>query len=498
MRVVIHHPAGSDPPSHVFEPRADLLTEVALDGLGGDVAARFGCAEGPFRSYDRTVRRDPDGGVTEEIRARLAMPVFAPLFWVPIRMSLRRPGRRPPWAPADRFDARTTTVLCLLAALAMVDGYVGTVMTQTATFAAQDFGASHSSQGTALAVARTGVLLSIVLAARADRIGRRILLPLSATIACVATAGAALSPNLATLTVMMVIATGAAGAVGLLVGIVAAEEVPAGSRAYAYSLLVMSSGLGAGVCIWVLPVADMGRGGWRVVYAVALLGLSLALLAHRRLPESRRFVRPHAASPSLRDHSGRLILLAAAGFLAALFVAPAFQFQNDYLRTVRGFSAARISMFTIATGTPAVIGIVVGGRLADRRGRRAVGAVGTVTGALLLLLSFTTGGWALWAWATAGGIGAGMTVPSLGVYRPELFPTGLRGRAAGVIEAIALTGSGVGLLVVGRLVDQGHGYAAPLALMAVGPVLLAVLVLTLFPETARRELEDLNPEDGVE
>jgi hypothetical protein len=34
-----------------------------------------------------------------------------------------------------------------------------------------------------------------------------------------------------------------------------------------------------------------------------------------------------------------------------------------------------------------------------------------------------------------------------------------------------------------------------MAILAMGPLLLALLVLTAFPETAQRELEDLNPED---
>ena len=34
-----------------------------------------------------------------------------------------------------------------------------------------------------------------------------------------------------------------------------------------------------------------------------------------------------------------------------------------------------------------------------------------------------------------------------------------------------------------------------MAVVAAGPLLLALLIALAFPETARRELEDLNPED---
>ena len=33
------------------------------------------------------------------------------------------------------------------------------------------------------------------------------------------------------------------------------------------------------------------------------------------------------------------------------------------------------------------------------------------------------------------------------------------------------------------------------AILAIAPLTVAALVLTIYPETARRELEDINPED---
>ena len=36
-----------------------------------------------------------------------------------------------------------------------------------------------------------------------------------------------------------------------------------------------------------------------------------------------------------------------------------------------------------------------------------------------------------------------------------------------------------------------------MSLLAIAPALMAVLVLAFFPETARRELEDINPEDDI-
>ena len=491
MRIVTNHPADGASTARIHTPRDDVVVERAV----GD--GRFVAETGPFSRYKRTLTEREDGSVDEVIDCALAVPFWWPVFWGPMRAALRRrprDGHGPWWAPPAALDTRAATVLGLLASLAIVEGYTGTLLTQTITYAADEFGADRSGQGTTLAAVRVGVLLALVLAARADRFGRRRLLVTSAAGACLAAAAGAVAPTLGALAVTQMLVTGFGGATGILIAITSAEEMPAGARAYAYSLLTMAGALGAGMCLWVLPVADLGERGWRVTYAVPLLGLAVVAAVARRLPESRRFERPHAAT-TLPTHGRRLALLAGAAFLGALFIAPAFQFQNDFLREEHGFSAARISLFTILTSTPGALGIVFGGRLADVRGRRLVGAVGVAGGTLAVVASFASSGWPLWAWAAVGSVVGGLAVPSLGVYRPELFPTALRGRASGVIGVVALTGSAIGLVTVGRLVDRWGSYAGPIALMAIGPLLMAVLVIVAFPETKSRELEDLNPED---
>jgi len=49
--------------------------------------------------------------------------------------------------------------------------------------------------------------------------------------------------------------------------------------------------------------------------------------------------------------------------------------------------------------------------------------------------------------------------------------------------------------VLGALSDQFGSIGPAMAVVGIGPMLLAFLVAFGFPETARRELEDLNPED---
>ena len=509
---------------HLLAPRHDIVEERrSVDGdTPGDRAApgdgdteggvaparaRFVLEHGPFAHYERTVTVAPtdagapggDGRVTVTQTFDYGLPPGTWPFLMnwPFRAALRRPhpaGRLPWWYPPQRPDARGATVLGLLATLSLIVGYHGTLLTQTMTFAADEFGADTAAQGDALAAVRIGGVIAIGLGALADRRGRRMILSLSLLVCIASTVLGALVPNLAALAATQAVNRGAWAASSLLLAIIAAEEMPAGARAYALSLLSMTGALGAGVALWVLPVADIGDRSWRLLYLFPLLFVPVVARFGRLIPESRRFVRPHR-TVELAGHYGRLVLVAGSAFLLNVFVAPQSQFRNEFLRDERGMSAAAISLFVMATSTPAGIGIFAGGRLADTRGRRVVGATGISIGTVLITLSFIVEGAAMWVFALVGGIFAAALVPTITVYGPELFPTSLRGRANGIVSTTAMSGSVAGLLAAGRLEQTTGSFGRSLAVLAVAPLIMAAVVLAFFPETARRELEDLNPED---
>jgi MFS family permease len=474
---------------------ADGLVRERADG-----DRRFGLDEGPFRRYERTVAVQPAGDgrheVTSTVDFRLAIPYVGWLVALPVAAWLRRPGAPLPWwGPPARLDARSAGVLGTLCGFAVVGGYLGTAITQTITFAADDFGhTSNRPQAMALATVRLAVVIALVLVAAADRRGRRALLIVAAVAGVLFSATTALAPSLPFYAGSQILTRGCSTALAVLITVVAAEEMPAGARAFAVSVLGMCAALGAGFCVMALPLADLDTGGWRLVFVLPLLGLPLLRDAWRRLPESRRFGAPHAAS-GMAGHGARLRLLATAALLINLFAAPASQLQNEFLRDERGYTAAGITLFTLVTNTPAGIGVLVGGRLADARGRRIVGAVSLAGGVGATVVMFFSAGASLWAWSLVGAVVGGATLPALGVYGPELFPTGSRARANGLIALAAVVGSSTGLVAAGILSDRLGGLAPALAILAVGPALLTLLVLLRFPETARVELEDLNPQD---
>ena len=99
--------------------------------------------------------------------------------------------------------------------------------------------------------------------------------------------------------------------------------------------------------------------------------------------------------------------------------------------------------------------------------------------------------------AIAAALIGAIAVPALAVYGPELFPTHQRGSANGGLQIVSVLGSSVGLLLVGWLSSVFDSIGTAMAVAAIGPVILLFVVWFAFPETARIELEELNPGDRI-
>ena len=82
----------------------------------------------------------------------------------------------------------------------------------------------------------------------------------------------------------------------------------------------------------------------------------------------------------------------------------------------------------------------------------------------------------MWVSVLLGGVIGGIAFPALAVYRAELFPTGNRGRAAGLLTAAALLGGVVGLVVTGQALDAGASHGVVLGALASAQVIVVAVV----------------------
>ncbi|CAN5611405.1 hypothetical protein BH10ACT3_BH10ACT3_14300 [soil metagenome] len=532
--VLIRESAGPTEPSH------ETPTALAEQGT-----AELTGVEGPFREYHRTVSWTEfvDGPahssgtrsfhVDQTLQYRLAIPYWFWLFALPVRRTLPNglaPGRKPWWSTPDRLSPQQSTMVAAVSLFNLVGGLLYGLLTQFLTFVAGDLGdGSRSEQTTLLAVVRVGIVVTMLVMVFADRVGRRRIAIFAFTTSAALTLVTALAPSLLVVGGLQFVSRNLAIAGLLCVDTIAVEEMPPGSRAMVAGLGTLAYGLGAGIIVMTLPLADLGDWGWRLTFVVAGLSLPIIWHAKRHLPESMRFERlararagdvvvddqdsavlaaigadlaveslapleatvpPAGAPESSRVNVWRFVLIAAVFFLLNVFLAPASQLQNDYLRTEVGFSGLMITIFVLATSTPGGMGVLLGGRVADIRGRRAAIIPGMLAIGIFNAIFFSVVGVPMWIASLLGSLIGGMAAPALGVIAPELFPTAHRGAVRGAVAAIAVGGSVTGLLVSGRMIDN-HGYGIAFTLLAIAPVVGAIVAFAI-PETRGRELEDIN------
>ncbi|MEY2968178.1 MAG: hypothetical protein RIQ64_805 [Actinomycetota bacterium] len=515
MRVTRREIAPNDSEiSSIFTPYTDITVEIAEE-CSFDTA-RFAQHNGPFSRYERRVTRRADGGANETTTWSVDIPWFWWMFTPLIgRHFARRTHRdkRPWWAPPQELNEREVLVLALLAAASMASAFINTLFTQTVTYAAEAFDVGEQGQGVAAAVVRFGIIIAIPLAVLGDRIGRRRIIVALAWVAPLIAALGALAPNFWLLTANQTIARPLGLALDVALLVVAVEEMPKSARAYGLSILALASGLGAGIAVLALPLADAGDNGWRIIYVVSLLWLVVAARLTKRLSETTRFTRhlvregsrcekarkrgnstPKSLGRSVVRTQGVILVVA---FLGNVFLATASIFQNRYLKDVRGYSAVLVAAFTLFTTVPSALGLVFGGRLADDYGRRFVAATCIPIGALMIALSFVAEGPLMWLCAVVGGVFAATAYPAMAVYRGELSPTAKRQTSSFLITVSALLGGSIGLIVGGTLIDHDWSYGTVMLMFSSVSVVIAVLVWVFYPETAHRELEELNPQDAV-
>ncbi|MEM7337324.1 MAG: MFS transporter [Actinomycetota bacterium] len=494
------------------QPRTDIVAEAA------DGPDRWRAETGPFRTYERTIDvrlgsdLDRPHRVTETTRYRLAIPLWAPLFAPLMRRAVRGPGpagsvdapaqtppdrspRRRWWWPEEVVARQTTELVSAVCLLSIVGGYLGVVIGQTITFAAREFGQADSAQANTLAATRIGVLLSFVLLLRADKIGRRPLMLWFATGAVLFTLLGALSPNLFALGATQTIARGLTTGLFTVMVLAATEEVPSSARAFSVSLATVAAALGAGMVLWVLPTADLFTGGWRIVYVAPALFLPVIWWVSRYLPETRRFVAATTEGAPARINRRWLTLIGLAAFGSLVFLTPASQLRNEFLADDLGYSATRISAFQLIVSTPAGVAVVAAGIVADRLGRRWVGAIALALGTATTVASYQLTGAGLWVFASLGVILTSAAFPAMRAYQTELFPTRARARVGAIMDVIGVLGSVTGLVLVGLIADRWTDLGTAIGAMMAAPLLVAVLILVFFPETANQELEAFNPSD---
>ena len=367
------------------------------------------------------------------------------------------------------------------------------------------FDATDTSFSIALAVTRIGALIALIGIALADRRGRRWSILIGVAGSALACGISAFSPTLAFLTVAQVFQRAFLITTATVATVAVVEEAPEGARAYATSMLALAGGFGFALSVIALPIADIGDQAWRVPFALGTLALLLVRPIARTLSETTRYEalaqtdvdRGRVRDIRDRGYGRRFVLLGAVVLLLNIFSAPSSQLTNTYLTDVRHFSNSGIALFrTVTTGIPGLFGLLVGGRLAEIRGRRPIAAVALAIATATQMVFFLASGPVIWFMSAASIIAASAGGIALATLGTELFPTENRSTSNGLLGVIGVLGSALGFVLTGLLASSKGDLGRAIALCGIASLVAAIFLVPRLPESATLALDDVSPPDA--
>jgi MFS family permease len=436
--------------------------------------------------------------------ARRALPHAAARLEAALAGTPPPPPVKPlPVVPPVPFTPEQAGRLGALAAVALLANFCGALLSQNGDAVTSAFDRSDQALGVALAVARAGVLVSLVAIALADRWGRRRLILLALIGACAANALTAIAPTFEVFTGTQLLSRALVNTALIVAGIATVEDAPEGARAFATGMFALALGAGFGLSVVLLPLADLGDYGWRISFGVSAALVLLVPLIARHLKETHRYVRvarKSTARQRFRElvdsaYGFRFLLLGLAAFLTNVFSAPSSQLTNRYLTHAHDYTNSDVALFrTVTAGVPGIVGVVLASRLAESRGRRPVTIIGLLVATGAQAAFFLAGNdLLLWITPVIAIVAAACAGLALGTLDAELFPTEARGTSSGFLLVSGVAGSAVGLVVATQLRDVVGGLGPAIALCGIASLLAAVFVVPRLPETAERRLDDVSP-----
>ena len=386
--------------------------------------------------------------------------------------------------PSDRRIVFLTSVIGFIAA------YAASQMAHTLPFVRLSFDLTEGQMSLMFAGIRAASLLGVLFAIAADRSGRR--KPLLGAFALMALGSmlTAFIPTVPVFVFSQALVRISIVAIASISIVLISEELTPGVRAFGIGLYGLAGSLGVGLGLLLLPMAEASDDAWRILFAFSTLGLLLFPLLARFLPESRAFT-PGSSIPFVKalgmGLSKHFWPLAGVAFFVAAFSSPAFDFVLERLINDLSWESGAARFLLIVFSGIGAVGLLIGGRMADRIGRKPTTitalAIGLIGGVGFYLLD---SGWFLAASIFLATLGATMLTPSFGAQRAELFPTRVRATASAWVTNVAIVGSIAGFATGGILIDR-IGLPATVSTLGVG-VVISIFLVTRLPETQGMDL----------
>ncbi|MEV0846204.1 sugar porter family MFS transporter [Streptomyces sp. NPDC049954] len=416
-------------------------------------------------------------------------------------------------------------------------GYDTGIISGALIYLRQDLGLSSTGQEVVVSVILVGAMAGAVLSGRlAVRYGRRRVVIVVGLVFALGALGAAVAPGTGTLVVARFVLGLAVGGASNTVPVYIAEVAPAAIRGrlmVLFQLMVAIGQLISYVCGWLFA----GSGGWRVMFALAMVPAVALAVGMTFLPESPRWLVGQDRTGPARDVLRRLrpadadldtelaeihqvtsasetadwrelrkpwlrpALVVALGVAAfsQLTGINAIVYYAPTILTDAGFGDSAALLTGIGIGSMLVIAGITGALTVDKAGRRRTMLwflPGSALAMTVLALAFLGDGgtaqrWtviiALFAYILCNGIGIQAVVWLIG---PEVLPLSVRGPATS-LATLTLWGFDLLIALTALSAVTAFGRTGTFLFYALMNVACVVFVLFKVPETRGSSLEEI-------
>ena len=422
------------------------------------------------------------------------------------------PKRTPTTPEVPHMTPYLWALLGMLVSATVFDAFNVAILSTVAPKIKSLYELSNTEWGFINLVIRVGAVASFFVLMLADRFGRRPVITATIFGYALFTGLTAFASSVYEFTLWQFCARIFLAAEFALALIIVGEEYPTRFRSLGISVLAGMGALGTIISFltarWVLQAYD-----WRTMYLLGLIPVVLVVLVRLGMRETRRFEELKRSGgrgnswreqfsalrvPFQKRYRARSLLVTLIWNCNHLVTAPAVTFWTIHAQHNLGFGPDKYTL-VVAGGYIAgfVVGAPLAGYLMNRIGRRLscalyyFGAAGFIFALFIVPSTSLAVQTALMAACIITFMGANSATST---YATELFPTEIR--ATGYSWTTNLFGRTTEIvtpLLIGMLADR-IGIPLAVGVMAIGPVVGALLVLAYAPETRGKTLEQIAAE----
>ena len=398
-----------------------------------------------------------------------------------------------------RFSPYQRRLFVLLSVANFFEGYDFLALSQILPNLRAEMGLSEAQGGTLVGVIGLGTILAYGVVRLADRFGRRPVMMVTILGYALFTGLTGVAPGVVAFAAFQVLARVFLIAEWALAMVFGAEEFPAERRGLAIGVLQAWSALGSIVCAGVVPLLLKTPYGWRSVYFVGLIPLLLLAYARRGLKETERYTALAGGGAKQASslfaiwgtpYRRRVIHLALIWGLTYLCTANAVVFWKEFAVGERGLTDAQVGLAIAIASLISLPLVFLVGKLLDAWGRRPSAILIYVLLAVSVIAAYQLRGfWPLTVALTGAIFAASAVLALLNSFTTELFPTSMRGDAfAWSNNLLGRIGYVISPVFVGWAAGM-VGWGTAVSMTTVGVVAALFLIMTVVPETAKKELE---------